>query len=380
VLTTVYSHDRLDLMLKDKAIFYSLLCRLMEINLLTINGLIYIVNNILLILSICSLLVASNLSADTRVITPDESSPSDKEIRDAVVKALLDQENQIKKIELTPLKEAIAPIISPDLLRKKTNEEAQALIKAILKKQDKQRIKLQEVVAAASKHYKLQVGNKKLSRSSLSKNKKTSSHSAKITAKKEKPKTPKKTISKTLVKQEGSPKILNNELATKLKPQNEVTGSIPVGRNQLAMQGAEKPNLFLGGDRLKVLNAKQAGISQLSKNIMINSPELQLNAVESTTEGRNKPATKQIQGWIYLGRFAAGSWENKTLDIEKQLPQVGKQYMVKATSLYVRNALPKKGKMGKVIHAFRANDKIKVLNLKGLGRNHNFYWAEILRE
>ena len=199
-----------------------------------------------------------------------------------------------------------------------------------------------------------------------------------VVAEEDELKPPKKSTPKTLdSKQDSSPKISNNELTN--KPNIEIGGikNIPVGRNQLATEGerslAEK-------NIIDALGIKQGLVSQLSRNITIAKPELQLNVAKNTEEGRNEPAIKRVQGWIYLGRFESGKWENKTLKVEKKLPQAGKQYAVKATSLYVRNALPKKGKMGKIIHAFRTDDKIKVLNLKGLGRNRDFYWAEILRE
>lgn len=104
------------------------------------------------------------------------------------------------------------------------------------------------------------------------------------------------------------------------------------------------------------------------------APSLSL-ANEEKLEGRNKALT----GWVYLGRFDLGEWENGTLEINKELPEVGNLYFIKASTLNLRSGLPKKGKLGKVTHALKQKEQVKILQLKGSGRNHN-YWAEVIRE
>jgi hypothetical protein len=43
----------------------------------------------------------------------------------------------------------------------------------------------------------------------------------------------------------------------------------------------------------------------------------------------------------------------------------------------VRAALPKKGVMAKAIKAIKNKTQVKVLQLRGLGRNQKHYWAKI---
>jgi hypothetical protein len=43
----------------------------------------------------------------------------------------------------------------------------------------------------------------------------------------------------------------------------------------------------------------------------------------------------------------------------------------------VRDALPKKGKMGKAIKLLKHKAEIEILQLRGLGRNRDHYWAKI---
>ena len=45
--------------------------------------------------------------------------------------------------------------------------------------------------------------------------------------------------------------------------------------------------------------------------------------------------------------------------------------------VHVRDALPKKGKMGKSVKILRNKAMIKILRLRGLGRNREHYWAKV---
>ena len=108
-------------------------------------------------------------------------------------------------------------------------------------------------------------------------------------------------------------------------------------------------------------------------------PESQAILVGRTQLGRNTVAetpSKTLTGWIYLGRFSGNKWESQTLDID-QLPEIGKHYVIKATMVNVRTALPKKGVMGKAIKVIKNKVRVKILQLRGLGRNRDHYWARI---
>jgi hypothetical protein len=101
---------------------------------------------------------------------------------------------------------------------------------------------------------------------------------------------------------------------------------------------------------------------------------------EPPSKSNQKTVTKKTKGWIYLGKFKSNQWENQTLDIDKELPKVGTQYTIKATMVNVRDRLPKKGKMGKVITAIKQKQTVNILQLQGLGRNRIYYWAKIEHE
>lgn len=344
----------------------------------------YLFFNFLLLISNFSL---STSYADT---SPTVSSPTEKEVRDAVVRALLYQE---KKSVIEQLKKESTPVASlPDIDQKKLDVNIQALMK-----QNIQRAKLQEIVAVANKQSRIQMEDNKLFPPASIKvaEKKESPNSSKITqiasnknrimtplivTEKDAPKVPENSNSEASnTRKDISSQTVKNEASIKPKSPIVAMEDIPVGRNQLAIEGRGEFKYF-EKKAIKILDIKQEPAPRLSINIANNKPEFQLNTGNKVAEGRNESVPKKLQGWIYLGRFDSGEWENKTLNVEKQLPQVGKQYVIKATSLYVRDATPKKGKMGKIIHAFRMDDKVKVLKLKGLGRNRDFYWAEILRQ
>lgn len=110
-------------------------------------------------------------------------------------------------------------------------------------------------------------------------------------------------------------------------------------------------------------------------------PEFQIIPVGRTRLGRNtvaKAPEKILTGWIYLGRFAKNKWESQTLDVD-QLPDIGKHYAVKATMVNLRATLPKKGVMGSTIKVIKNKVQVKIIQLRGLGRNREYYWARIER-
>lgn len=87
-------------------------------------------------------------------------------------------------------------------------------------------------------------------------------------------------------------------------------------------------------------------------------------------------------GWIYLGRYNQQGWENPTLDVKAQLPEVAEEYKISTTSVNIRDALPKKDalgelQLGKLMKVVLNQQVIKVLQLKPSGKN-NHYWAKIL--
>jgi hypothetical protein len=119
--------------------------------------------------------------------------------------------------------------------------------------------------------------------------------------------------------------------------------------------------------------SKQKTAKSESQAIPVGRKQLGRNTIETS----NTDKSKKLTGWIYLGRFAENKWESQTLDIEQQLPEIGKHYAVKATMVNMRTALPKKGVMGKAIKAIKNKAEVKILQLRGLGRNQDHYWAKV---
>lgn len=113
---------------------------------------------------------------------------------------------------------------------------------------------------------------------------------------------------------------------------------------------------------------------------------------EDKDKNRNKPTSTEITkkniiktkmttvGWIYLGRFQSGQWENPTLGAKK-LPKVKQHYKIIATSVNVRDRLPKKDALGELvlgtsIRQLVDKQEVALLQLKRSGRNGH-YWAKI---
>jgi len=246
-------------------------------------------------------------------------APTEEEVRDAVVKALFDQ-----------MKSSDALLKNVDNSKhSKPKSEVSSQKSVVIKRgeQDKQRIDINQAVAEA---FLTEMAIKKAS---------------------SQPRVVTKTIGDS--KKRGMTRLL---VTIEGKPAASIKKSHKKSHKKLAKKDS------LGASSVKNQEEKKVDTSLITAKVF--------------PVGRNKSA---IQGWVYLGRFDSGEWENKTLDTGKQLPQVGKYYVIKASRLNVRDDLPQKGGLGKVIHAFQTEEKIKVLKLKRSGRNHD-YWAEVLRE
>lgn len=105
---------------------------------------------------------------------------------------------------------------------------------------------------------------------------------------------------------------------------------------------------------------------------------------QATQQATNKSVEKAVskqsastsEKWIYLGQYKAGSWEEKTLNIENgTLPNTGRSYTLNQ-SVNVRNGLPAKKQMPRVIKALASNDKVDLIELKKSGKNGH-YWGKV---
>ncbi|CAA6812318.1 MAG: Unknown protein [uncultured Thiotrichaceae bacterium] len=88
------------------------------------------------------------------------------------------------------------------------------------------------------------------------------------------------------------------------------------------------------------------------------------------------PEKLPLEGWVYLGRFSAEKWENRTLmHADNQIPIPNKRYQVVST-LHLRDALPVKGKLGRIIRQLNMNTKVTVRKIQRSGKKGD-YWAYI---
>lgn len=88
--------------------------------------------------------------------------------------------------------------------------------------------------------------------------------------------------------------------------------------------------------------------------------------------------TGKATGWIYLGKFSQGQWDNKnnqTLGLNAILPSAGQSYSLHIHS-NVRNAYPSKGGMPPIRQVLRKGSKVRVLTIHNSGRSGH-YWAKV---
>jgi hypothetical protein len=154
------------------------------------------------------------------------------------------------------------------------------------------------------------------------------------------------------------------------KEASEPTSKVPQKKSKIADNKTTPPSKTASSD-VKIM---PLGRIQLGRNT---ADAASTTSTKTTKATKTATAPKQATGWIYLGQFQSKQWQNPTLEIEKQLPKIGEKYIIKATMVNVRNALPKKGLMGKTTKALKHKDIVKILKLRGLGRNRVHYWANI---
>jgi outer membrane biosynthesis protein TonB len=83
-------------------------------------------------------------------------------------------------------------------------------------------------------------------------------------------------------------------------------------------------------------------------------------------------------GWLYLGKFKQGQWDNKsnqTLGLNANLPRIGQPYTIRLYS-NIRSGYPSKGGMPAVIKVLNKGNKVRVLAVHN-SRQSGHYWAKI---
>lgn len=107
--------------------------------------------------------------------------------------------------------------------------------------------------------------------------------------------------------------------------------------------------------------------------------EVTLNQTKKKKKMQNKKP--KSTGWIYIGRFETGQWDDQILNVGNTLPKIKQQYKIQATSVNIRDALPKKDEfgelvLGKSLKTLVSRKKITILKLHRSGKSQH-YWAKI---
>ncbi len=103
--------------------------------------------------------------------------------------------------------------------------------------------------------------------------------------------------------------------------------------------------------------------------------------VKSSTPANTANITAKAgkaKGWIYLGKFSQGQWDNKnnqTLGLNAALPRAGQYYSLHVHS-NIRNAYPSKGGMSPVRQVLGKGSKVRVLTIHNSGKSGH-YWAKV---
>lgn len=77
-----------------------------------------------------------------------------------------------------------------------------------------------------------------------------------------------------------------------------------------------------------------------SKNIDVSVPEIK-NEIADKIRKTKYLDSPSFAGWAYLGTYANGEWDNRSIEIsDLLLPELGKSYLVIANSLSIREGYP----------------------------------------
>ena len=89
-------------------------------------------------------------------------------------------------------------------------------------------------------------------------------------------------------------------------------------------------------------------------------------------------AGRKVSGWLYLGRFSQGQWDqlnNQVLGLKGTLPKVGQRYSIRAYS-NVRQSYPSKKGMPPIVKVLPQGSSVKLLAVHNSGGSGH-YWAKV---
>lgn len=170
-----------------------------------------------------------------------------------------------------------------------------------------------------------------------------------------------------IAKKEPKPKIVAEKSKAKPIPEPKITtASTKVVPSASASATAEKkPNKTQELDLLKAY-------SELMRTTD------QRRGRAKTAPQEEKKSIKKTAGWLYLGKFNGGEWDQKdkqVLGLNGMLPTMNHAYALKADS-NIRNGYPSRGKMPSIQKVLRAGYKVRVMALHNSGRSGH-YWAKV---
>lgn len=115
-----------------------------------------------------------------------------------------------------------------------------------------------------------------------------------------------------------------------------------------------------------------------NNNLDVSLPDTSNRVIEKVKESTYSD-TPSSEGWVYLGTFRDGSWNDRLIEISDFLvPEVGKSYVVIADSISVRTGKPQFPlyNLKQRIGFTNKDDLLKVIKLDtNLGKNR--VWAKV---
>ncbi|HFC91475.1 MAG TPA: hypothetical protein ENJ51_01535 [Leucothrix mucor] len=103
-----------------------------------------------------------------------------------------------------------------------------------------------------------------------------------------------------------------------------------------------------------------------------------VKASTHTNKATITASADKAKGWIYLGKFNQGQWDNKnnqTLGLNAALPRAGQYYSLRVHS-NIRNTYPSRGGMPPVRQVLSKGSKVRVLTIHNSGKSGH-YWAKV---
>lgn len=156
----------------------------------------------------------------------------------------------------------------------------------------------------------------------------------------------------------------SDDSATSNKPERQV-----IEKTEMVQPAEKQPSINLEEAYSALMNSDNKARKNNKKTVK--------SSAHANTAKLTARAGK-AKGWIYLGKFSQGQWDNKnnqTLGLNAALPRAGQYYSLRVHS-NIRNAYPSKGGMPPVRQVLGKGSKVRVLTIHNSGKSGH-YWAKV---